>query len=192
MAWGAGVTLPLCIVDTREQQPLEPWVLVKGVRTLLPTERRKLHVGDYAPDGLEAFCAIERKSLADLYGTLFGTGVSESSGEAMPNQDRFRAELLRGLAIPRLYLLVESSWVGFERYLRDNRRRVTPATALGLITSLDVLYGVRVIWAEDRSRAAWFVGFVLTYLHEQATDIKAADKARLRGVDLPWLRKEGA
>lgn len=180
---------PTIIIDTREQDPLAPFVVEGGERKALPTVRRKLDVGDYAAEGLEHVCAIERKSPSDLYGTLFGSG-KDALGEAASNQGRFRAELLRGQPIPRLYLLVECSWLGFERYLHEHRRRVSPATAMGLIASLDVTYGVRVVWSEDRTRASWFCGFVLSYIYRQATDPREAAKARARGVDLSWLKKE--
>lgn len=183
------MTLPVIIVDTREQLPLEPFIVEKGVRVPLPTVRRKLDVGDYAADGLEHVCAIERKSPADLVGTLF-SGGKNAIGEAASNQERFREELLRGRAIPRLYLLVECTFGGLLRHIRDTGRRITPASLMGLVWSLDVNYGVRVIPCDNRDLAAAFVGWTLTYIHEQATDSKAAAKARERGCNNPWLARE--
>lgn len=183
------MTHPTIIIDTREQDPLAPFVVEGGARKVLPTIRRKLDVGDYAAEGLEHVCAIERKSPSDLYGTLFGSG-KDALGEAASNQDRFRAELLRGQPIPRLYLLVECSMASFVRICRVNGRRAPPHALMGLIWSLDVTYGVRVIWADNREYAAAFAGFVLSYIYQQATDSREAAKARARGVDLPWLKKE--
>jgi hypothetical protein len=122
-------------------------------------------------------------------GSLLGSKL-DAVGEAASNQERLRAELLRGRTIPRLYLLVEGSWIGLERHLVETRRRVSMHAIFGLIASLDVSYGIRVVWAEDEVRASWFTGFVLNYIHEQHTDPKAAKKAVERGCgDLPWLRK---
>lgn len=55
--------LPVLVVDTREQDPLdfEPYQhWFSGIR------RKALEVGDYSIEGMERNCAVERKSLSDL------------------------------------------------------------------------------------------------------------------------------
>lgn len=75
------------LVDHREQLPysfsdLPPKAAWRG-RLCVPIERTHLVTGDYTIRGLEDRLALERKSLADLYGTI---------GQA---RERFEAELER-------------------------------------------------------------------------------------------------
>ncbi len=91
------------VIDTREQLPFtflglradadeqnRP-LLVSSVRLALPA-------GDYSVRGLETQVAIERKSLADLYGTI-GQG-----------RDRFEAELHRLETCQFAAVAIEASW----------------------------------------------------------------------------------
>jgi DNA excision repair protein ERCC-4 len=78
---------PVIIIDTREQTPL-PF-------TNLETETSTLYTGDYSVKGLEETFAIERKTIADLVGSL-------TSG-----RERFMKELhrLRGYRFRRLLIV---------------------------------------------------------------------------------------
>lgn len=91
------------LADTREQHPYtftginadarqrrKP-VIVKVMQATLPT-------GDYSLDGLTSRIAIERKSLADLFGTL-GQG-----------RDRFIRELERLNEMECAAVVVEADW----------------------------------------------------------------------------------
>lgn len=74
------------VVDTREQSPFlfaHPLKITASHYRQISTERGTLRSGDYSIVGLTDLVAIERKSLADLYGTL-GHG-----------RKRFEAELKR-------------------------------------------------------------------------------------------------
>ncbi len=64
----------------------------------VPTATRRLASGDYSVQGLERSVAVERKSLADLFGTIGG------------RRDAFHEELrrLNGLAVAAV--VVEASW----------------------------------------------------------------------------------
>ena len=191
---------PRIIVDTREQDPLVPW-RKRGENGPIPLEtvRGTLATGDYSVEGLEDWVAVERKSREDLYGTLFGVSGDTALGEARENQERFRRELerLRGImwAGGRACILVECSPQDLDAYIVQERRRVQPAAAHGLIVSLFGDYGVPVWWAGGRSReearvrAGFMLGTLLGRIAAQAVDNKEAAKAEARGCVLPWALK---
>ena len=63
------------VIDTREQKPytfadISADIRDGGGRTVIECETRTLASGDYSLEGYENEVAIERKSLADLYGTV--------------------------------------------------------------------------------------------------------------------------
>jgi DNA excision repair protein ERCC-4 len=90
------------IIDTREQKsytfarPLRVARLRKHFAVV--STRGTLPTGDYSLVGHESRIAIERKSLADLFGTL-------GAGRA-----RFTRELIRMSAIPHAAIVVEAEW----------------------------------------------------------------------------------
>ena len=59
--------LPILIVDSREQDPLDFRPFSNWFARI---ERRALPVGDYSIEGMENECAVERKSLPDLVHSL--------------------------------------------------------------------------------------------------------------------------
>lgn len=101
----------IVVIDTREQSPWEFEVL---------TVRRALKFGDYSLRGLEHKCVVERKSAADLAGTL-------TNGLARFIREYDRA-MERGA---RLFLLAECSFLEFEdviaRYSPGRRASATLA-----------------------------------------------------------------
>jgi ERCC4-type nuclease len=83
----SGLLIPTILIDTREQLPytFENFncdACDGGMTLKVTTKRATLKSGDYSVEGLPG-AVVERKSLADLYGTL-GKG-----------RDRFEAELQR-------------------------------------------------------------------------------------------------
>ncbi len=199
---------PVVLVDTREPDPdidapsalFWPTVYQRakgrpGCAAGLPVERVKLETGDYSLPGLTDLVTIERKSLGDLIGTLFGTGI-DSNGNARPEQERFRAELDRMRTINArggyARIVVEASLVDvYERRYRS--RRVTPVSVVNMMHSIDVDYGVPTLWAGNRDGAQLLVGTVLMRIAEQARgEGEAFKKAVSRGVavHLPWVTGE--
>lgn len=78
---------PVVVVDTREQLPLA-----------LPNSRRgTLRVGDYSLEGMEEVVAVERKSLADLFGCI---------GR---ERERFERELEKLAKLPYPALVIEAN-----------------------------------------------------------------------------------
>lgn len=98
-----GKFIPTVVVDTREQAPysFEGIFADKadgGEELKVDITRRTLASGDYSLAGLEGRLAVERKSLADLFGTL-GKG-----------RERFERELDRLQAMECAAVVVESGW----------------------------------------------------------------------------------
>lgn len=140
------------IVDTREQLPL----FLRGV------ERRKLHVGDYTTELLENIFHIERKSGADLYGSLTRGHV------------RFRNMLIRaercGITVE---LFVECSRKDFisKKFPGGSRCLGFPGEGLNrMLNTMEAKYGVKITWANTRSRC---VRNVKARLKKEEAQIKA-------------------
>ncbi len=191
---------PTVLVDTREQRPFAPFLWQKGKRVPLPLERFCLEEGDYTSPLLREHVRIERKSIADLYGSLFGTSC-DSMGESAPNQARLRAEFLRLRYYPRAYFVIEGPARDLVEYIRRSERRVDAVAAVQLVESMGVdygpeeqpcpitgkrIYGVQLRWCTNRESAEWFVGYVLSRAHAQATSATEAKKAAKRGLALAW------
>lgn len=99
----ADPAFPTVLIDTREQSPYafrsipadgsDPGQLLH-----VHTEVRGLKSGDYSLDGFADLVAVERKSKADLFGTV-GQG-----------RDRFERELERLNAMRFAAVMVEAEW----------------------------------------------------------------------------------
>lgn len=125
-------------IDTREQDPFTfasvtmPILPLKLIRGTLPT-------GDYADDGRHCLppaeqAVVERKSLADLYGSL-GHG-----------RERFEREFVRLAEYGYAALVIESDWSQIMRpndYLR-HLTRLKPKTVVNTLLAWGERYGVHV------------------------------------------------
>lgn len=122
-------------MDTREQQPL-PLTRFRSVRTTLLT-------GDYSfAGGSEAF-AVERKSIADLVGSLTA------------NRQRFARELhrLRGFHFKRLLIVGRREEIENHGY----RSKANPKAILASLGAFEIRYGIPVVWSETPETAAALV-----------------------------------
>jgi len=128
------VASPLVILqDTREQTP---WRFSNDCNVQIVT----LTEGDYSMQGFSARVRVERKSLADLVGSIT-TG-----------RERFLDECRRLTAFEFRLLVVESS---VEAVLAHAYRSQTnPQSVLGSVIALHVDYGLPCIWAGDARNAA--------------------------------------
>ena len=90
------------IVDTREQKPLF---------ACPPAIKRKLDTGDYSVDGYECTVLVERKSIADAFGSV-GSG-----------RRRFERECGRLAITPAAFLVVEGLPEDIRAYEIALRRR---------------------------------------------------------------------
>ncbi len=132
------------IVDSREQRPL---VFSDAVTTV----RGCLSEGDYAPASLVGRVAIERKSLADLVGSLTA------------GRERFLRELERLKPYAFKAIVVEGSMA--EVVAGAYRSRATPASIVGSVCALIADYSLPVIFCDDAKTAAVVVEKLLVRLH---------------------------
>lgn len=142
---------PTIVADTREQIVWPTTIMRNGKPVELPVVRAKLEVGDYACLGLESGLVIERKSINDLVGTLFGEHEG-ADGVMLSSWDRFCRELERGRSVARMMVIVEATRA--DVYAHRYRSRVNPKSVIGRADSIFVDWGVPVIFAGDRVEAA--------------------------------------
>lgn len=128
---------PTIIIDSREQSPL--------AFERLSSEAGTLYSGDYSIRGFEDLFAVERKSIADLVGSL-------SSG-----RDRFERELhrLRGFAFSRLLVV----GTRFDIESRSYRSRMHPKAVLHSLAAFEARY-VPVVFEPTPKQAAEAVGIL--------------------------------
>ena len=126
---------PVIVTDTREQTPL--------CFTHLRSERATLATGDYSVRGLEEVFAVERKSMADLVGSL------------TRERARFMREMhrLRGFQFARLLI------VGTEMELMQlvNMGRANLAQVEHSLLAISIRYGVPAVRVDTPERAAVIV-----------------------------------
>lgn len=143
------------IVDTREQRPWEfPDHNVKV---------RALPAGDYSLAGYEDRFAIERKSLADLVGTIT-TG-----------RDRFLRELRSLRRFDFAAIIVEATWEDVEdaRYMSG----ATPQSIVGSLLAFQMDFGVGLIMAGDAAAAnAKAETLMRLYVTRQRRMIRSAEE----------------
>jgi len=131
------LSLPIILIDTREQRPYEYDATADGVTTL----RRKLDAGDYSISGAEAYIAIERKSIDDWVSTITHA------------RERFNEELKKLRALDRAYIVVEAGWddVYEGRYARSITN--PPRAVISRTIAIMSRYRIPVIFAGDRPTA---------------------------------------
>jgi ERCC4-type nuclease len=138
------------LVDSREQAPytfdsIPPRASDAGKRLVVPTAYRGLDAGDYSIDGMEGEIALERKSLADLYGTLGG------------GRPRFEREIERLAKLQFAAVIIEADvreiWRPAEFY-KDWRSHLNPRTVEGTIVSWSLDYPTVHWWPMGSRRAA--------------------------------------
>lgn len=140
------ITVPFVVaIDQREKVPFR----FTGLRAdakhnrrplIVPTEFVHLATGDYSIQGHEGNVTIERKSLADLYGTL---------GQ---HRERFEREHERLACFHRAIIVVEAGWFDAMKFPPEHSR-LNPKTIFRTAISWYVRYGVPWIMAEDRRLA---------------------------------------
>lgn len=151
------VRFPIAVViDTREQRPFD----FRGLRgpasrgrplLAIDTVRSTLKSGDYSLEGYESQVSIERKSVADLYGTL-------AKGRA-----RFERELARLSAMAFACVIVEGEWSEVLAY---------PERIGGRLSASSIFRSV-LAW-QQRFRAQWL--FLPTREHAEAATFRALER----------------
>lgn len=126
------------VIDTREQLGYS-FVGLRGPKSAgspllaIDTVRGMLRSGDYSLVGHEHAVAVERKSLADLYGTL------------AKGRDRFERELARLDAMDCATVIVEAEWSAVLAY---------PALIGGRLTGKSIFRSV-LAWQQRFRRVQW-------------------------------------
>lgn len=135
-------SLPTLVQDSREQRPLVFDNLpIRGAKSL-PVVVHKLNEGDYSVVGLEKILFIERKSIADLYGTIF------------KGRERFERELVRACNHQYKYLIIESTPTAFAHYINYERNPTLFNAAISTLTTYAERYSLRIRWTKTREGAA--------------------------------------
>lgn len=110
----------------------------------------KLDTGDYSVKGFEHLIMVERKSIADLWGTL------------TVGKERFMNEMERARVIPARYLIIEGTVADIDKGFRYSK--VSPEYIHGYLISLQVKYGIHVIFAGRQDVAQAFARRLLIKL----------------------------
>ena len=127
--------MPVLLVDTREQKPL--------AFSNLTFESATLYTGDYSVKGLEEYFSVERKSLADLAGSL------------TRERDRFMREMHRLRGFPCGYLLVIGDDMELSRLIAQGRLKLHQVEHS--LRAIESRYGVHVERAFTEEQAARMV-----------------------------------
>lgn len=143
MAWSrrpkVGQDKFLIVRDTREQAG-KGWAF-RASSNCLGMEKKKLDVGDYTVSGLEDILMVERKTLGDLWNTL----------GKQTNYRRFLREMDRAKNHRLKYLVIEATLAEVDAGYRYSK--VSPANIHAKLISLQVKYGVHIIFAGRLDKA---------------------------------------
>jgi ERCC4-type nuclease len=150
---------PTVLIDTREQAPLS----FKAFPNWIAGERQTtLKTGDYSIDGMQNILTLERKSLADLIGTL------------MHGRQRFFAECERMLAFRHRAIVVEASLEDIKSPYASEFTVAHPNGVSGSLDAVEAKFGIPVIYtSQNRALATEKVASWLSkhytyfYLEEQ-------------------------
>lgn len=137
MANDAQITI---IEDSREQTPLS----FEGFRNITVV-RHGLKTGDYSIQGYEDTICFERKSVADLVGTLIG------------GHERFLREMDRMKGFKIKYILVEQSAGAVYRYCSKLGWEYKFDTIMQSLLAYAYHYQVRVRFCKDRDDMAQYI-----------------------------------
>lgn len=146
------------VVDTRESLPW--WT--EDVIT------KKLDFGDYSIEGMESEFAVERKSMADLVGTLTG------------GHERFRRELERAQSARFFAVIVEGTYEDLiaQKWTGARYTKVKGFWVAGIVDTLRVKYGVHIYFCKDRRGAKTLMrNLANAYWKVKQAELKAQKRA---------------
>jgi ERCC4-type nuclease len=131
------------VIDTREQMPLD--------LSTYQQERKCLKTGDYSIVGGEHLLCIERKSLQDLYGSIFTS--------------RFKRELERMQHFLTSILVIEATLSQVSS--GSSYSKANPKAVVGALIALTIDTKIKVVFANDRRHASNFVGRICEKFHKR-------------------------
>ena len=126
---------PKLIIDTREQTPL--------AFTHLAAIPGTLQSGDYSAVGLEDSFCVERKTVADLAGSL------------TRGRDRFMREMHRLRGFSNAYLLIIGRDLDLATLAAQGRANVKQIH--NSLLAIQARYGVHIVWVDTPEEAAVLV-----------------------------------
>ena len=135
------------IIDNREQTPLP-------FSPSVPTRRGTLYPGDYSIEGHTRSWAVERKSIADLIGSLIGY-KRLADGTRRNNRDRLIEELTAMRGFDFAAVIVTGPRYAIEGH--QYQSRVEPANVMGMIASIEAFTGVPFVFYDSPEEAARWV-----------------------------------
>ena len=160
------------IIDTREQTPL-------AFDKQYPTIRTGLETGDYSILGHEHTFTIERKSLADLVGTI------------IHDRERFKRELerMRGYEFKRVLVTAPFEVVKYGPYKHS---LANPKSVIASIASFEVRYGVPFAFARTPQEAServidWVRMFVRNRFYQTRLHVEKERMMREASTPSPAL-----
>lgn len=127
--------LPRLIIDTREQTPL--------IFRHCDSERGALQSGDYSAKGIEESFCVERKTVADLAGSL------------TRERARFMREMHRLRGFTNAYLLIIGRDIELAALVAQGRANITQIEHS--LMAIQARYGVHVVWVDTPEEAALLV-----------------------------------
>lgn len=145
------------LIDQREQAPFTfQNITSDSASGSLPiavlSRSELLATGDYTIEGYADQLTIERKSVADLIGTLTA------------GRERFEAELQRAASMRAAFVVCEGGWPEITAHLRDaaskpGRRPIAPKSITGSIIAWQQRYPAIHWWFCDSRRMAEVITF---------------------------------
>lgn len=148
------VTRHTIIRDTREKDGCG-WKF-RASPNCAGMEIEKLDTGDYSVKGFEHLIMVERKSIGDLWGTLTA------------GKERFINEMERARIIPARYLIIEGNVGDIDKGYKYSK--VSPEFIHGYLISLQVKYGIHVVFAGRQDQAQTYARRLLLKLARYCTE----------------------
>ncbi len=145
------VPLPIILVDTREQLPYSFECFPNWIGGTL---RQGLPTADYSVVGYESVIAVERKTLADIVGSL------------MSGRERFLREMERLSQYKQRIIAIEATREQLKSpYLFAGAVKAHPNGIVGSLDALSVKYQIPVHYGCNRELTEEFVSSYLSKCH---------------------------
>lgn len=151
-------------IDTREQRPFD--FETGNSEAKIFTIKETLKTGDYSVYGFENKISVERKSKADLFGSV-------TSG-----RERFEREFARLAKFERKCLVCEASQASILEGISGSQ--VDPAAVLRTAISWSGRYGVPFFFCTSRAEAEWLT---LEFLRFSWEDLTGQRKKKKHGPE---------
>lgn len=171
------IPLPTVIVDTREQRPFDFTPFTKWVGDWVT---RTLPTGDYSVEGMEAILALERKSLADIIGS-----VTQGRARFLRFCERLAEYRYKAILIEASYQDIKTPYPnevyteeGYRRHVEGGRlyTRAHPNGISGTLDSINAKFGIEIIYTSRvrelaAERAASWLSKHFVYFHLEQTGL---------------------